>query len=133
MACPGVPPLRGLTRRQCPDWHHRNKYAASRFVQQCSASSPRGCRPIRDVLPDVMSTIGDRAQTYGKSKTYTDITAALRAACRPEAGPVLPVGAPSRPALFLHRRYALSLRFAQRCRSEGPHREDWPAFPASIP
>ena len=44
--------------------------------------------------------------------------------CRPEVGVPCPGRASGNPAL---RR---SLRFAQRCRSEGPHRENWPAFPA---
>ncbi len=46
--------------------------------------------------------------------------------CRPEVGVPCPGRASGNPAL---RR---SLRFAQRCRSEGPHRENWPAFPAPL-
>ena len=42
--------------------------------------SYRGCRPFWDVLPDVMSTIGDRAQPYVYSLTYEALAAARRSA-----------------------------------------------------
>ena len=45
--------------------------------------------------------------------------------CQPEAGVPWPAGHP------VKQRSALPLGFAQPCRCERPHREDWPAFPTS--
>ena len=43
--------------------------------------------------------------------------------------PLCRVGNVSRRTPSRNWEYALSLRCAGRCRSEGPHRENWPAFP----
>ena len=76
--CYTLLPLLAQVRLAVPDPADRDARRWYRFLPL--PPPPRGCRPIRGVLPDLMSTMGDHAHTYGQSMTYGAIAAARRSA-----------------------------------------------------